>query len=266
MERDYVIKLGTMLFTMVEPQRATRSSTTVGTSATTSTAACSRARGRSPAIASWPRATLKDLRYPAESPMTPDPLTGSYLAIYWVLDGHHDEWNRWSVDTVQMLHATGRMFAERTHIHTVLYDYTWSIQSSDRGTSAELALDRNYPGLVVNVGELAEARPTPTSRRGPATRGRRLPWPSRGDPDLDRATRACSRCSTTRRRTCRESPTPIADSCNCTSSTMRRTRTGPRATASSARQLNASGVATHLWTAPWIQTVFGTDNYTDQLW
>ena len=29
--------------------------------------------------------------------------------------------------------------------------------------------------------------------------------------------------------------------------------------------LNESGVATHLWTAPFIQTVFGTDKYTDQL-
>jgi hypothetical protein len=31
-------------------------------------------------------------------------------------------------------------------------------------------------------------------------------------------------------------------------------------------QLDASGIATHLWTAPFIQTVFGTDTYTDELW
>ena len=30
--------------------------------------------------------------------------------------------------------------------------------------------------------------------------------------------------------------------------------------------MNASGVAKHLWTAPFIQTVFGTDTYTDELW
>jgi hypothetical protein len=30
-------------------------------------------------------------------------------------------------------------------------------------------------------------------------------------------------------------------------------------------QLEASGLATHLWTAPFQQTVFGTDLYTDQL-
>ncbi len=98
----------------------------------------------------------KELRYPAVSPMTPDPMTGSYLAIYWVLKGHHDEWNRWSVDQVKNLHATGRMFAERTHIHTVLYEKQWSAQRTEWGTPAELALDRGYQGLVVNVGELAE--------------------------------------------------------------------------------------------------------------
>ena len=30
--------------------------------------------------------------------------------------------------------------------------------------------------------------------------------------------------------------------------------------------LEASGLASHLWTAPFINTVFGTDTYTDQLW
>ena len=31
-------------------------------------------------------------------------------------------------------------------------------------------------------------------------------------------------------------------------------------------QLEASGVATHLWTAPFQQTLFGTDAFTDELW
>ena len=157
-ERDYVIKLGTILFTMVEPTKGheveynrwyERDHYYGGVL----TGAYSFAGDRFVATKD-----LKALRYPADSPMTPDPMTGSYLAIYWVLAGHHDEWNRWSVDTVKMLHASGRMFPERQHIHTVLYDSQWSIQSSDRGTSAELALDRNYAGLVVNVGELAEGK------------------------------------------------------------------------------------------------------------
>jgi L-seryl-tRNA(Ser) seleniumtransferase len=32
-----------------------------------------------------------------------------------------------------------------------------------------------------------------------------------------------------------------------------------------AEAINASGLATHVWTAPWQQTNFGTDDFTDQL-
>ena len=56
---------------------------------------------------------LKDLRYPTVSPMTPDPSIGSFLAIYWVLKGHHDEWNRWSVDNVRQLFTTHPPTADR---------------------------------------------------------------------------------------------------------------------------------------------------------
>ena len=58
---------------------------------------------------------MKDLRYPASTDMTmgDDNLTGSYLAIYWVLEGHHDDWNDWSVIQVNGLHRDGRMFAHR---------------------------------------------------------------------------------------------------------------------------------------------------------
>ena len=35
---------------------------------------------------------LKALRYPADSPVVPDNDTGSYLALYWVLNGRFGEW------------------------------------------------------------------------------------------------------------------------------------------------------------------------------
>ena len=41
---------------------------------------------------------------------------GSYLALYWILDGHHAEWDAWAVKQVNDLHAAGRMFKERDHI------------------------------------------------------------------------------------------------------------------------------------------------------
>ena len=265
MERDYVIKLGTMLFTMVEPTKGheveynrwyERDHFYGGVL----TGAWSFAGDRFVATRE-----LKDLRYPAETPMTPDPLTGSYLAIYWVLDGHHDEWNRWSVDTVKMLHATGRMFPERTHIHTVLYHFGWSIQSSDRGTSAELALDRNYAGLVVNVGELAEGKThadleawtretwAPTAMAAPwgpdlILNATPLPLLDDAPPDVPRVANADRRFIQLHFL----DHVPQEGWAN--------------GYATFGEQLNASGVATHLWTAPWIQTIFGTDAYTDQLW
>lgn len=208
---------------------------------------------------------LKELRYPAATPMTPDSMAGSYLALYWVLAGRHDEWNRWSVDTVNELHAAGRMFKERTHVHTSLYAHGWSLQRSDRGTPAEQALDRHYPGLVVNVGELADGAthadlqrwmtddwaPTALTRTG----GPDLVLNASPLPLLDDAPPDVPRIANAERRFLQvhfldHDPGDHWDAVYG--------RFGA--------DLAGSGVAQHLWTAPFIPTVFGTDAYTDQLW
>lgn len=264
MERDYVIKLGTILFTMVEPTKGheveynrwyERDHYYGGVL----TGAYSFAGDRFVATRE-----LKDLRYPTDSPMTPDPLTGSYLAIYWVLAGHHDDWNRWSVDTVKMLHASGRMFPERTHIHTVLYDNQWSIQSSDRGTSAELALDRNYAGLVVNVGELNDG-----VTQADVEKWTREVWApgaigTTGGPDLI--------VSATPMPLLDDAPPDVPRIANADRRFLQMhfldhhpTEGWDEVYAQYGADLEASGLAKHLWTAPWQQTVFGTDTYTDQL-
>jgi hypothetical protein len=90
--------------------------------------------------------TDKALRTPADMP-------GSYLGLYWIEAGHHDEWNRWGVDTVNRLHAEGRMFAERDHVHTALYGFEWSYGRDPDGVPPELALDHRYPGLVAMLVE-----------------------------------------------------------------------------------------------------------------
>ena len=264
-ERDYVIKLGTVLFTMVEPTKGheveynrwyERDHFYGGVM----TGAWSFAGDRFVATRD-----LKALRYPAETPMSPDPSTGSYLAIYWVLDGHHEDWNRWSVDTVKMLHSTGRMFPERTHIHTVLYDFGWSIQSSDRGTSAELALDRNYAGLVVNVGELVDGATHEDLEAWTRNEWAPNAMGSTWGPDL----------------ILNASPLPLLD--DAPADVPRISNADRRflqlhfldhapedgwaeGYAQFGEQLNTSGVGTHLWTAPWKQTIFGTDAYTGDLW
>jgi hypothetical protein len=100
---------------------------------------------------------LKALRYPSGAELTGgDDSAGSYLALYWVEAGHHDEWNSWAVERVNALHAAGRMFPHRRHVHTLLYEHRWSHRRDPEGCTVELALDRDYPGLVVVVGDVAE--------------------------------------------------------------------------------------------------------------
>jgi hypothetical protein len=179
------------------------------------------------------------------------------------LKGHHDDWNRWSVDQVQWLHANGRMFKERAHIHTALYDHQWSVQRSDDGTPIELALDRNFAGLVVNVGEYADgathgdveewtrnwSSEAMTAGWGPDLVGYSTPLPLLDDapPDVPRMANADRRFLQLH----------FVDHDPSENWAEGYGRFGAA--------MNASGVATHLWTAPFINTVFGTDTYADEL-
>ncbi|TFH21380.1 MAG: hypothetical protein E4H05_00200, partial [Acidimicrobiales bacterium] len=150
------IELGTLLYTMVEPRRGHEVEYNRWYEHDHFYSGCMVGADTFAGDRFVATRRLKALRYPAVSPMTPDPSIGSFLAIYWVLKGHHDEWNRWSVDNVTQLHAQGRMFPERDHIHTALYEHATALQRGDHTTSIELALDRGYQGLVVTVGELAD--------------------------------------------------------------------------------------------------------------
>jgi hypothetical protein len=197
--------------------------------------------------------------------MTPDPNTGSYVAIYWVLKGHHDEWNRWSVDTVKNLHATGRMFAQRTHIHTQLYDNQWSMTRTETTTNIELALDRGYPGIVVNVGELADGvtheqmeawmRDTWAPQAFAAGWGPDVFNYATLLPLLDDAPADVPRVPRAERRFLQIHFVDHDPSENW--------QVGY---GTFGEQLNASGLARHLWTSPFKNTVFGTDTYTGDLW
>jgi hypothetical protein len=93
-------------------------------------------------------ADLKALREPDPSPITGEPARGSFVSVYWVLEGYHDVWNRWAVRQVRALHTAGRMFPERDHVHTMLYHYEWEHRGSPDGVPVELALDHPYDGFV----------------------------------------------------------------------------------------------------------------------
>ena len=98
---------------------------------------------------------LKALRYPADSPVCPDPMSGSYVAIYWILAGKFGDWMKWGTEQVVWLHENGRMFTERDHIHTVMYRFRTEYEQPD-GVPVELALDHRSPYCVLVVGEPAE--------------------------------------------------------------------------------------------------------------
>lgn len=258
------IELGTLLFTMVEPHKGHEVEYNRWYEHDHFYSGCMVGADTFAGDRFVATRRLKDLRYPASSPMTPDPQVGSYLAIYWVLKGHHDEWNRWSVDNVLQLHKQGRMFAHRDHIHTVLYEHQWSEQSAAHSTSIELALDRNYAGLVVNVGELADGA-TFDDLREWTQQWAAGAFGTEWGPDLIGASR----------------PLPLLD--DAPADVPRVANADRRFVqlhfldhdpavgwaegyAKWSAQLEASGIATHLWTAPFQQTLFGTDAFTDELW
>lgn len=79
---------------------------------------------------------------------------GAYLALYWIEEEHHGEWDAWAVKTVKQLHADGRMFKERDHVHTGLYRYGAEFNAPGSTMPIELALDRPYGGVGAFIVEL----------------------------------------------------------------------------------------------------------------
>jgi hypothetical protein len=142
------IKLGSMLFTLVEPRRGHEVAYNRWYERDHFYAGCMIGPYQFAGKRFVATAELKALRDPDPSTITGEPDRGSFLALYWVLDGYHDTWNRWAVDQVKALHKAGRMFNERDHVHTLLYRYAWERSREADGLPAELALDHPSAGLV----------------------------------------------------------------------------------------------------------------------
>ena len=53
---------------------------------------------------------------------------GSYVSIYWVEQGHHDDhFVDFARPQVRWLYGNNRGFSERTHAHTVLFDHLGAV-------------------------------------------------------------------------------------------------------------------------------------------
>jgi hypothetical protein len=148
---DYPVKVGSMLMTLVDPSRGFEQAYNRWYERDHFYAGCM--------IGPWLFAgsrwvatrELKDRRWPKDVGTVAAPYdAGSFIAIYWVEKGHHDEhFEAWAVPQVRDLYANGRGFAERRHVHTSMFDHIGSYYRDDDPVPIDLALDRGYPGLVV---------------------------------------------------------------------------------------------------------------------
>ncbi|MGH8978202.1 MAG: hypothetical protein ACRDV7_09030 [Acidimicrobiia bacterium] len=148
---EYAIKVGSMLLTMVDPRRGYEVAYNRWYERDHFYAGCM----IGPYLFAGSRwvATreLKDLRWPAGDETIARPTdAGSYVAIYFVERRHHeDHFSAWARPQVNALYAEGRGFAERRHIHTILFDHLGAVYRDGDPVPVELALDHGYGGIVL---------------------------------------------------------------------------------------------------------------------
>lgn len=154
---DYPVKVGSMLLTLVDPNKGFERAYNRWYERDHFYAGCM--------VGPWlfagsrwvaPR-SLKDQRWPSESIIAKPVDAGSYVAIYWVEAGHHaDHFEKWAVPQVIDLYANGRGFPERTHVHTSMFNHLGSSYRDEDPVPVELALDHHYDGLFILWWDAAE--------------------------------------------------------------------------------------------------------------
>lgn len=184
---------------------------------------------------------------------------GSYLALYWVLAGKHEEHFEWATRQVHWLHANGRMFEHRDHVHTLLYRLGWHVGRDPDGVPKELALDHPYTALVAQFVERPEG----------------LDWRELEGWFAERAGSTPGIGQTLLLR-----PIPLPEGAPVRQPGMENVRqrslllrfadvdpaTAAEQAAGQLAALEADGLGRLLWQSGFRPTIPGTDTYTDQLW
>jgi hypothetical protein len=206
---------------------------------------------------------LKDLRGPADSTFLPDISAGSYLATYWILKGEEAEAVAWGTRQVNWLHANGRMFEERDHVHTLIYTNRFAVNRDTDGVPAELALDHPWGGLVlVMIDRNEDVHPKDATA-----------W-MRDDflPGAMADTPWALSVGVTPIPLPKEAPVfqPSNPGEERRTALMCFVEGDPRdcwdVFATLGDKVAAGGIATTSYVAPFLPAVTGTDTYTDQLW
>lgn len=261
---DYPVKVGSMLFTMVDPHKGYEVAYNRWYERDHFYAGC--------LVGPWLFAgrrwvatrALKELRFPEPSPIAqPSVRAGSYAAVYWIHAGHHEEHHEWAINQVRWLYRNGRGFAERTHVHTLLYTYDWTHYRDDDPVPIELSLDHGFAGMVSIAIERAAGVPQADLDRW--LRETSLPAMLAGSP--------IAFCSVW-------SPIPQENSAPMHIPRVARTDQldlqlyflddEPHQAwdqfVKLGKDLAATGLGRVVFAAPWLPTIVGTDTYTDLLW
>ena len=263
---DRAVKVGTMLFTMVDPHRGHEVAYNRWYERDHFYGGCM--------VGPWLFAgrrfvatrSLKDLRFPATSPFAEPLDAGSYLALYWVHAGHVDEHLRWAGDQVRWLYSVGRGFSERTHAHTGLYDLASVVHRDDDPVPLELSLDHHFPGLAVVVAEPAGAGGDVVAALEDTARRALL---GDGSPAA-----SCSSWTVRRSARARDAKVPMAlgsegggvDRVVQLVFLDEAPDRGFEACRAYAEAVDAGGAARVTFAAPFLPTDVGTDRYADELW
>jgi hypothetical protein len=199
--------------------------------------------------------TRPDLFGPTDGTASP----GTYLALYFVIKGKHDEHFDWGLRQVKWLHANDRMFEHRDHIHTLLYNFGWAVGRDDDGVPPELALDHPYAGLAVQV--LQRADGVDWRELEPWFAARRADTPAIGQTLLMRPIPLPEGAPVSQ---------PGMDDLRRRSVLLRFSDVSPAHAAGQAADqaaaLSADGLGEVLWSSAFRPTIPGTDTYTDELW
>ena len=265
---DYPIRVGSMLFTMVDPEKGHEVEYNRWYERDHFYAGCM----IGPKLFAGKRwvATkeLKDLRFPKGDTVVASPVEkGSYLAIYWVLEGGHAEHFTWASEQVVWLYSNNRGFPNRHHAHTVLLEKPSSHYRDDDPVPIELALDHPYKGLAVVTVDPADgvsdeqlkahleqtALPALMNGSGVASMASWHYQPSESGDTANAPMDLGMPPGPTDRNVqlffLDEEPTAVWDRFHAY-----------------ADALAESGMGTVTFAAPFLPTIVGTDTYTDQLW
>lgn len=264
MPNEFPIQLGSLLFTLVEPERGYEREYNRWYERDHFYAGCM--------VGAWQFAgqrfvstrALKDRRLGADgNAITGAVDRGSYLAIYWVLEGRHDEWNRWAVDQVNWLHANGRMNPHRSHVHTALYEKAFVAERDADGVPVELALDHRFPGMVAVVGQAAESASVDDASS----------WCREWLEKKIAGSPIALVLHATPRPLLADRPADVPSTPGEDQRFLQLWFVNQPALdawdehlAGLAGEIEAGGQAELLWASPFLPTVVGTDTYTDQLW